>query len=66
MKRSRPIVRVTLTDVRRHWSSVIKLTKRADVLVCKRGTPIAVLLSIRRYKQLVRAHQTHLETGQQT
>ncbi|WP_366490176.1 type II toxin-antitoxin system prevent-host-death family antitoxin [Hydrocarboniphaga effusa] len=51
----RPIVNVTLTDVRRRYQWVVSKARRADVIVHKRGAPILVVLSIRRYMKLITA-----------
>jgi prevent-host-death family protein len=55
--RERPLRFVTVTQFRRRLGWVIRMTKRADVFVTKRGVPILVVLSIRRYQALVRAYQ---------
>jgi prevent-host-death family protein len=55
--RERPLRFVTITQFRRRLGWVIRMTKRADVFVTKRGVTVLVVLSVRRFQALVRACQ---------
>lgn len=53
----RAVLHVTITDLRRRYRWVVRESRKADVIVSKRGTPIFVLLSPRRFQQLMRQQQ---------
>ena len=45
-------ITVSVTEVKRHLGFYIDLCRRTDVVICRRGIPIAVLISISRYRRL--------------
>lgn len=50
---SRRLVRASVTDLRQRWGYYFQLSKRADVVICRRGVPVAMLLSTTRYRRLM-------------
>lgn len=55
----RRIVAVTVTQLRRHWGRCLALSRHADLVIYRRGAPIAVLVSVGRYRRLAAACRRH-------
>jgi len=59
----RAIKQVTVSDLRRRPRWVRGLAEHADVVITKRGIAILVMLSVQRYRRLVRNHQRPMRAG---
>lgn len=51
----RRLVAVSVTQMRRRWGHYLALSRRADILICRRGIPIGVMMSVARYRRLTAA-----------
>jgi len=51
----RRLVAVSVTQMRRRWGHYLALSRRADILICRRGIPIGVMMSVARYRRMAAA-----------
>lgn len=51
----RRLVTASVTQLRRRWGHYLALSRRADILICRRSVPIGVMMSVARYRRLTAA-----------
>jgi prevent-host-death family protein len=59
--------KIGITQLKKHFFQVLEEVEQGEeILICRRGTPIAVLVPIGRYEDLVRDCRELRASGEQT